>query len=307
MDNPELSVIIVSYNVCNLLIDCIQSVIATTIGPNYEIIVVDNASADGSVDAVKKSFPHIRVIANNRNVGFAEGNNEGYENSSGDYVLILNPDTVVKSGAIRLVLEFMKNTPDAGMAACRLLNGDGSLQKSIRPFPTIKEHLSRALFIDHIFYSEYWKRTYYQPAPFAIDYCTGAFMMVRRKALGDMPLLNPEFFMYAEEKDLALRLREKGWKTYFVPFGEVTHFGEQSTGQMSERMFFELQKSQVKFFRKNYSFLHAWALALTWGLVLFSNLIVSIPLFLSPSKRRRMKLFVQAVTQYPFMLKTCLR
>jgi GT2 family glycosyltransferase len=132
-------------------------------------------------------------------------------------------------------------------------------------------------------------------------------MMVRRTALGDMPLLNPELFMYAEEKDLAFRLREKGWKTYFVPFGEVTHFGEQSTGQVSEKMFLELQRSQVKFFKNNYSFLRAWALALTWGLVLFSNLIVSLPLVLSSHKRRRMKLFVQAVTQYAFTLKTCLR
>jgi hypothetical protein len=307
MDMPKLSIIIVSYNVCHLLLDCIRSLIDTAIGLNYEIIVVDNASADGSVDAIKKSFPHIKVIANDRNLGFANGNNQGYKTSSGDYVLILNPDTVVKSDAIRSVLEFMKSMPDAGMAACRLLNPDDSLQKSIRAFPTIKEHLSRALFIDRLLYRQYWKKTYYQSTPFEIDYCTGAFMMVRRKALDDMPLLNPEFFMYAEEKDLALRLRAKGWKTYFIPFGEVIHFGEQSTGQMSEKMFFELQRSQVKFFKKNYSFLYAWALALTWGLVLLSNLIVSLPLVLSPYKRRRMKLFVQAVTQYPFMLKTCLR
>jgi GT2 family glycosyltransferase len=305
--SPELSIIIVSYDVRALLLNCIQSILETAGPIHYEIIVIDNASTDGSAEALRKTLSDVWVIPNKENVGYAKANNQGYLLSKGDFLLLLNPDTVVKPGAIKSVLEFMKNMPDAGIAACRLLNPDGSLQKSIRPLPSIKEQLSRALFLDHILYREYWKTTYYRPHPFEIGYCTGAFMMIRRSALSEMPLLNPEFFMYSEEKDLAFRLRNRGWKTYFVPSGEVTHFGEQSTRQMSEKMFLELQRSQVKFFKNNYSFFRARALALTWGLVLFSNLIISLPLILSSHRRRRMKLFVQAVGQYPFLLKTFLR
>jgi len=299
MDRPELSIIIVSYNVCHLLLDCIQSVIDTTTGVDYEIIVVDNASADRSVDAVKELFPHIKVIANDRNVGFAQANNQGFDESEGDFLLLLNPDTAVKPGAIKCVLEFMKNTPDAGMAACRLLNGDGSLQKSIRPFPTIKEHLSRALFIERLLYRQFWKKTYYQSAPLEVDYCTGAFMMVRRAALGDMPLLSPEFFMYAEEKDLAFRLREKGWKTYFVPFGEITHLAEQSAHQVALQMFLELQRSQIKFFNRHSYGLHKDLLIWSHYLSLFTYFMGSLMLPFSSYGRYRIKLFMEAFKNYP--------
>jgi GT2 family glycosyltransferase len=304
---PELSIIIVSYNVCQFLLNCIQSIFETAGSIYYEIIVIDNASTDGSAKAITETFPDVQLIGNKSNEGFAKANNQGYLISRGDFLLLLNPDAVVKPGAIRSVLEFMKNTPGAGIAACRLLNGNGTLQKSIRPLPSIKEQISRAFFLDHILYREYWTASYYRSKPFKIGYCTGAFMMIRREALSEMPLLSPEFFMYAEEKDLALRLRKRGWKAYFVPFGDVTHFGGKSTGHLCEEMFFELQRSQAKFFKKHYSFLHAWALALTWGLVLFSNLIVSLPLILLPQKRKRMKVFLHAVTQYAVSLKTCLR
>jgi GT2 family glycosyltransferase len=303
MDNPELSIIIVSYNVCHLLLECIQSVIDTTIGINYEAIVVDNASVDRSVDAVKKTFLQVRAISNHENVGFARANNQGYELSKGQFILLLNPDTVVKSGAIRAILEFMKTRHDAGMAACRLLNPDGSLQRSIRPFPTIKEHLSRALFIDRIFYREYWKKTYYQSAPFEIDYCTGAFMMVRRKALGDMPLLNSEFFMYAEEKDLALRLKKNGWKTYFVPSQEIIHFGEQSTGQMVKDMFLELQKSQLRFFGEHYRGLNKILMIWTYWAILCSDTIASSFIPFTKHNRLRLRLFWAATIRYFSMIK----
>jgi GT2 family glycosyltransferase len=302
-NHAELSIIIVNYNVRQLLLDCIQTVINTANGIEYEIIVVDNVSSDGSVEAVRKSFPSVQVIANKKNVGFAQANNQGYKISEGDFILLLNPDTIVKPDAIKNTLEFMKKTPGAGIAACRLLNPDGSLQKSIRSFPSISRNVARVLFIDRILLSENRRATYYRMEPLVIDYCAAAYMMVRGVAIGEMALLNPDFFMYSEEKDLALRIKEKGWKTYFVPFGEIIHYGEQSTRQMPEEMFLELQRSQIKFFKKNYPFFYAWALALTWGLVLFSNLLVSILLVLSPDRRGRLRLFFQAVIYYPFMFK----
>lgn len=271
-------------------------------GSEYEIIVVDNASSDGSADAVREAFRQVYVIANKENAGYARANNQGYEISKGDFILLLNPDTVAMPGAIKNVLEFMRNTSDAGMAGCKLLNPDGSLQKSIRTFPTIAENLLRALFLDKIVYSNYQTKTYGRDKPIKIDYATGAFLMVRRDALGGLSLLNPEFFMYAEEKDLGMRLRESGWETYFVPTAEVVHYGGQSTGQIAVEMFLELQKSQVKFFVLHYRPIKAFSLAASWGLVLLMNLVISLPLILFRGGGR-FRLFARAVMSYPLMLK----
>ena len=295
----DISVIIVSYNVRQLLIACLQSVIDTITGVDYEIIVVDNASGDRSVDVVTKSFPQTKVISNDENVGFARANNQGYAVSRGDFLLLLNPDTTVKLGAIESVLEFMKNAPDAGMAVCRLLNPNGTLQKSIRRFPSVGEHLARALFIDRLVFREYRRNVYYRTSPFEIDYSVGAFMMVRRKAIREMVLLDPEFFMYAEEKDLALRLREKGWKTYFAPLGEIIHFAEQSTTQMALEMFLELQRSQIKFFNRHSYGLHKGVLIWSYYFSLFTYFIGSLILPFSYNSRYRIKLFLAALKNYP--------
>lgn len=302
MRTPELSVIVVSYNVRQLLLDCIKSVIDTCGGINYEIIVVDNTSSDGSVDAVRDSFPQVRVIANKDNAGFARANNQGYEVSRGEYILLLNPDTIVKPGAIQSVLDFLKNTPDAGLAGCRLLNPDGSLQKSIRWFPSLRAHISGIFFIDRLVYPHAWRMTHYRRSPFTIDYCSGAFMMVRKEVLGSMPILNPEYFMYSEEKDLSLRLRRKGWKTYFVPYGEVIHFGGQSTRLMPEQMYLQLQKSQLQFFSLSYKGAYKWALIFTWWLVLSASFIASIPFAFTDHGRYRMRLMMLAARRYPLMV-----
>lgn len=295
----ELSIIIVSYNVRQLLLDCIKSVIDTCGGINYEIIVVDNTSSDGSVDSVRESFPQVCVIANKDNVGFARANNQGYEVSRGKFILLLNPDTIVKPGAIQSVLDFLKNTPDAGLAGCRLLNPDGSLQKSIKRFPSIREHIGGIFFVDKL---PHFNAIHCRASPFAIDYCSGAFMMVRKEVLGRMPILNPEYFMYSEEKDLSLRLKRKGWKTYFVPFGEVIHFGGQSTRLMPEKMYLQLQKSQLQFFSLSYKGAYKWTLIFTWWLVLSASFIASIPFALTDRGRYRMRLMMIAACNYPLMV-----
>ena len=289
------------------MIDCMRSVIDTTGDIDYEIIVVDNASTDRSADAVKKLFPQVKVIANDENVGFAQANNQGYDASSGNFLLLLNPDTVVKSGAIKSVLEFMKNTPDAGLAACRLLNPDGSLQKSIKYFPTIMRNISEILLIDRIFFRRHKWGTYYETKPFRINSCAGAFMMVRREALRKFPLFNSEFFMYAEEKDLAFRLKKSGWNTYFVPFGEVIHYGGASTNQMPKDMYLELYKSNLKFFAINYGRLRGFILSLGLGVELLSYWFISIPLIPFRGPRYRFKLYSYVLLAFPGMMKKYIR
>jgi GT2 family glycosyltransferase len=297
---PELSIIIVSYNVRHLLLDCIQSVIDTSVGLDYEIIVVDNASSDGSAEAVRDAaFPIVQMVANKENVGFAQANNQGYKLSRGEFILLLNPDTLVKRGAITNTLDFLKNTPDAGIAGCRLLNPDGTLQKSIGLFPSLGNHFASALFLDKFIFPHSWKSTHYRGKPFEIDYCMGAFMLVRREALGKETLLNPKYFMYSEEKDLSLRLKKKGWKTYFVPYAEIIHLGEQSVQQAQEEMFLELMKSQVIFFRRHYKGLHLHSMIWSFYLYLLSSFAASSFFIFTRRGYNRFKLFGSSVAEYP--------
>lgn len=301
---PELSIIIVSYNVRQYLLDCLASVVATCRGIEHEIIAVDNASSDGSAQAVKEKYPQVKLVANKNNAGFAKANNQGYGISTGEYILLLNPDTLVKPGAVKTVLEFMKNTPDAGLAGCRLLNSDGTLQKSAKRLPTVAGNLAQAFFLDRLLFPENRSSFYYGQEPRRIGYPNGAFMMVRRSALGEMPLLNDDYFMYAEEKDLALKLKHMGYSTYFVPGGEIIHHGGKSTDQMALAMFLELQKSQVKFYKKYHNPLKAFMLNSSWWLVLLSNFILNIPLSLVGRYRSRLSLFKTAMIKYPQYMRT---
>jgi hypothetical protein len=306
-EKPELSIIIVSYNVCQFLLNCIQSILATAGSIHYEIIVIDNASTDGSAEAVRKTFPNVQVIANKENLGYAEANNQGYRISKGDFLLLLNPDTVVKSGAIKSVLEFMKDRNDAGLAACRLLNLDGSVQRSINYFPTIMRNIGAILLIDRIFSGKYKRKTYYGTIPFIVDYCAGAFLIVRREALGKGHLFNSEFFMYAEEKDLAYRLKRSGWNTYFVPFGEVIHYGGASTNRIPKDMYVELYRSNLKYFAINYDRVLGSILSLGLGVELLSYWLISVPLLLFKGPRYRFKLYSNLLIAFPGMMRKYMR
>lgn len=296
---PELSIIIVSYNVKNHLLACLGSIAAKCHDIAHEIILVDNNSNDGSVEAAKEKYPEIKLIANNVNRGFAAANNQGYEIAAGKYILLLNPDTDVKPGALKTVLDFMKQTPDAGLAACRLLNDDGSLQRSVRRLPSITGNLMQALFLDRLFFPEYRKSFYYRDRPFRIGYPSGAFMMVRREALKGAALLNENFFMYAEEKDLASRLKHKGYNAYFVSGCEIIHHGGKSTGQTALPMFLELQRSQAKFINTYYGGTKKAMLHWSYWTVLATHCMVSMLCSFSKYGRYRLNLLFHAFIKYP--------
>lgn len=295
----ELSILIVSFNVRDYLRSCITSVIAHTTDIDNEIIVVDNNSSDGSADMVAQEFPQVTLIRSAENLGFARANNLGYEQSRGTFILLLNPDTEIKPGAIQTVLSFMKQEQTAGIAGCRNIGPDNSLQKSMTPFPGVPRNLAQAFFLDRLLLPERRSATYHRPAPFKADSVGGAFMMVRRSALETGLLLNPDYFMYSEEKDLALRLFRKGWTTWFVPGAEIVHYGGKSTDRMPITMFNELQKSQVRFFRNFYHPLHTVLLNGTWWLILCMSALASLPFCATRTGRNRAKLFLIAACAYP--------
>ncbi len=265
--------------------------------------MVDNASSDASAEAVRDVFPLLHVIVNKENVGFARANNQGYKLSKGGFILLLNPDTLVKPGAIVSTLDFLKSVSDAGIAGCRLLNPDGTLQKSIGSFPSLGNNFASGLFLDKFIFPHSWISTHYRKKPFEVDYCSGAFMLVRREALGKETLLNPNYFMYSEEKDLSLRLKKKGWKTYFVPYAEIIHFGGQSAQQAPKEMFLELMKSQVIFFRRHYKGLYMRSMIWSFYLGILCSFVASLFFVFTKKGYNRFNLFKSGVLGYPEFVK----
>jgi len=219
----ELSIIIVSFNTKKLTLDAIASVYQEGSDLSYEIIVVDNGSKDGSVEALRQSakkYKNFLLIENKRNLGFAKANNQGIKKANGEYIFLLNSDTVVKKDALGKLLDYAKKTPDAGVVGARLLNKDGSLQEGCFHFPTI----GRAI-------SEYWlgqKGNFEQFAPkgalpVTVDAVVGAAFLITPKAVKKVGLLDERYFFYFDDIDYCRRVWKEGLKVYYYPKAEIIH------------------------------------------------------------------------------------
>jgi GT2 family glycosyltransferase len=251
----DLSIIIVSWNTRQHLRRCLQSLGQALALHNHpvEILVIDNASGDGSPVMIEHEFGMVELIRNHQNFGFARANNQGLALARGRYLVLLNPDTEIRPTALSELLSFMESDPTAGAAGPKLLNPDGSLQISCYPAPTVGRELWRMFHLDRLHPLAAYPPSWWQSSrPLTVDMAQGACLMLRREALRRVGMLDERFFMYTEEVDLCLRLRKAGWGIHWVPSAEVTHYGGQSTGQSSEVMFLELYKSKILFFRKHY-------------------------------------------------------
>lgn len=246
-----LSIVIVNWNTIELLAGCLRSVYETAAEPGVEVLVVDNASTDGSAAMVRERFPQVHVIENAENVGFAKANNQAIEHSHGRYVMLLNSDTEVHPGALEILIEFMALHPEAGGCGPRLLNTDSSLQPSCHPMLTPGREFWRLLFLDRL-----WPRATYAQAkwdvdtPRRVEVIKGACFLLRRGALEQVGLLDDQFFMYTEEVDLCYRLDQAGWSLWWVPQAIVKHYGEASSRQVHEAMYLELYHTKIQFYRK---------------------------------------------------------
>lgn len=264
--NP-IGVVIVSYNTSALLRACLESLQQCTLP--LRIVVVDNASPDGSAELVRQAFPSCELICLDRNVGFAAGTNVGLRRlletdqqpgASVDRVLFLNPDTVVHPGAIEALAAFLAATPAAGVAAPRLLNPDGSVQPAAFRFPTLLMSLfdlfpPGEVLPGRLYHSRWHGRYPEEPTattPFAIDHPLGACFMARRSAIDQVGLLDEQFFMYAEEVDWCYRVQRAGWEIWQVPAARVTHVGGAATRQLRARMLVALYEARLHFFSKHY-------------------------------------------------------
>ena len=247
----KICIVIVSYNVCQLLDECLQSVKRALQGIDGEIYVVDNLSTDGTVETLQPRHPDVHFIANQENVGFARANNQAIRCTDSEYVLLLNPDTVVYENTLRGVLDFMDSHPEAGGAGVRMLTREGhAAPESRRALPTPWVAMLKMLGATQRYYMSHlsWDE------PGQIEVISGAFFMLRRKALDQIGLLDEDYFMYGEDIDLSFRLLKGGWQNWYLPF-DIIHYKGESTQKSTFRYVHTFYQAMLIFFRKHYGHL----------------------------------------------------
>ncbi|MEW5948083.1 MAG: glycosyltransferase family 2 protein [Thermodesulfobacteriota bacterium] len=246
----DISFIIVNWNTKNLLRNCLNSIRKTVQGIAFEIIVVDNASHDGSVAMLREEFPQVTIIENNTNRGFGAANNQAISIMKGRYALFLNTDTVLKEHAVYELFSFMEAHPKAAMACGQLLNADGSKQNSIANFPTLFTLLLNTSLLEYLFPKYYPSKRYNYKEPIEIDSGIGACLMVRKQAIDEVGMFDERYFFFFEETDWALQMKTAGWKIYHVPSAFIYHLQGQSIGRDV--------RSRIEFYRSRYQFFRKW-------------------------------------------------
>lgn len=252
----DVSIIIVNWNTKDILKDCLKSVYEQTKGIDYEVIVVDNTSTDGSVEMVKKQFPHITLLKNSENRGFSAANNQGIAVTKGRYILLLNSDTIVLGNAIAETVSFADVSPDAAVVGCRVLNPDRTLQPTCFMFPSLLNMLLSSSYLYKLFpRSKFFGReemTWWDSKDTReVDVVKGCFMLIRKEAIREVGVMDEQYFMYCEETDWCYRFKKAGWQIIYAPVAEVVHIGGASTDQMQSEMLLQLRGSKLIFLRKH--------------------------------------------------------
>ena len=273
----DLAVVIVTWQVRDLALDALRSLYADleTSDLNAKVYVVDNASDDGTVDAIRREFPQVELIASQDNLGFAAGNNlairkMGFDKGSdiGDdqlpaTVYLLNPDTVTTIGATRKLYDALMRSSQVGLVGAHLEYGDGSFQHGAFAFPGLRQlwvefFPTPGRFIEGRFNGRYPREDYAQQQPFSVDFTLGATMMLKREVIQQTGVFDESFFMYCEEVDWAWRIRKAGWEIQCVPSARVVHLVGQSTSQVKPRSLENLWSSRLRLFKKHYPPYKLW-------------------------------------------------
>lgn len=260
----KLTIVIVSYNVRQYIDQCLQSVYTALRDIDADIIVVDNQSIDDTVPYLKTNYPQVRVIESGGNVGFARANNMGIRQSESEYVLLLNPDTVVAENTLREVVNFMDAHETVGGAGVQMLNADGTkAMESRRGRPTPLVSFYKMCGLADLFprsrtFARYYMSWLSWNEPAEIEVISGAFFFIRRKALEEVGLLDEDYFMYGEDIDLSCRLLNAGWHNCYLPC-KIIHYKGGSTDKTSVRYVRVFYKAMIIYFRKHYAHLNFFA------------------------------------------------
>lgn len=251
----QLSVIIVNFNVRVFLENALHSVFKAMAGIDGEVLVVDNASDDGSVDMVQKKFPAVRLFVNETNKGFAAANNRALKECRGTYILLLNPDTIIQEDTFRVMMDFMDKHPETGLAGCKILNPDGSLELACRrSFPTPWVAFTKIIGLGALFPHSRWfgkyNLSYLDPdQTYSVDALSGSFMFVRRSVYEQIGGLDEQFFMYGEDLDWCYRAQVAGWNISYVHATQIIHYKGESTrrsGMNEVKLFYEAMRVFVR-------------------------------------------------------------
>jgi O-antigen biosynthesis protein len=255
----KLSVVIVNYNVKHFLDQCLQSVARAIEGLEAEVFVVDNNSVDGSVEMVHSRFPWVKCIANRENTGFSKANNQAIIQSKGEYVLLLNPDTVVEEDTFRKCVKFMDEHPDAGGLGVQMIDGKGNfLPESKRGLPSPSVAFYKIFGLSALFprskvFGKYHLGYLDKNQTHEVDVLVGAFMMLRRSVLDEIGLLDETFFMYGEDIDLSYRILKAGYKNYYFPETRIIHYKGESTKKSSVNYVIVFYNAMIIFAQKHFS------------------------------------------------------
>ncbi len=255
----KLIIIIVNYNTKVLLKQCIGSIYENTHNTDFEIIVIDNNSNDGSVEMLEHDFPKVRIIANNENLGFARANNQGLMEGEGEYFLLLNSDTRVKASAIDIMKDFMDSNSSAGIIGSKVFYPDYRVQGTARSFPSpINAIFGRKSVLTKLFPNNRFSRKYLTclsdnlTAPFEVDWVSGACFMIRQKVIDDIGLMDEGYWMYWEDADWCYRAKKTGWRIYCVPEAQIIHYEGESSKKDHSRSIISFHKSVYRYYRKHH-------------------------------------------------------
>ncbi len=250
----DLSIIIVSWNVRDLLQSCLASIEVGKGELTIETIVVDGGSTDGSPEIVQTTFPQVKLIARRDNVGFPKGNNIGLAEANGRYLLLLNPDTEVVEGAFSTMVAYLEANPDVGVVGAQLLNSDGTVQSSRRRFPTIATAFFESTWLQP-FAPKNVLRHYYaediaDDETADVDWVKGACLMTRQRVLEQVGPLDADYFMYSEELDWCKRIKLAGWRVVYLPEAKIIHHEGKSSEQAVTARHINFQRAKLRYFRK---------------------------------------------------------
>jgi len=250
-----LSVIIVTWNARDYTLQCLKSLQAQGNALSTEIIIVDNASSDGTPESVKRAFPHVRVVQNETNLGFAKANNIGMQLSRGQYICLINSDVNVPPGCLVVMHAYMEKKPEVGVLGPRMRGRDGHVGRSYMRFPTLWRMLCNSLAFSSLpnassAFSGTMMTEFMNNHTAEVDVLNGWFLMVRRKALEEVGLLDERFFMYGEDIDWSYRFHENGWKRVYFAGAEAVHYGGASSANAPTRFYIEMQKANIQFWKK---------------------------------------------------------
>ena len=278
----KLSVIIVSYNVKHFLEQCLHSVRVASTNIETEILVVDNASVDGSVKMVKEIFPEAKCIANQENSGFAKANNQAIRQSTGEYILLLNPDTIVETDTFIKIIAFMDSHSDAGGLGVKMVDGTGKfLPESKRGLPTPGVAFCKVFGLSRLFpksktFNKYHLGYLDKDKTHQVEILAGAFMLMRRSVLDEIGLLDEAFFMYGEDIDLSYRIIKAGHHNYYYPDARIIHYKGESTKKGSLNYVFVFYNAMIIFARKHYSAKNAQLFSMLINIAIYLRAFLSI-------------------------------